>query len=443
MSEEKTCYIVLGSQWGDEGKGKIVDKLIYDLLKEHKDLLCVRFNGGANAGHTIRIGDKMVYTHLIPSGIVNGVRCLLGNGTVINLNAFFKEINELTELGIDFTNKLFISNRAHMTTLIHCLADAIINVKIGTTKQGIGMTYADKANRWGITINDLLRDDFKDKLTSMYERYMLYVDKYFETNIFESGGQTFKSIEEMFDRDVHLINMFREKYSHSVCNGSYLIDDHRKKGGLLILEGANATMLDIECGTYPYVTSCSCSIGGVLTGISFNADILRNSELIGVLKAYVTRVGGGVLPTELTDETGDIIQRLGGEFGVTTKRKRRCGWLDLVQMKYSVLVNGYTHLNLTKADILSAFDSVNVCVAYKDKDGNEIKEYPSDEKDLQNVFPVYKQMAGWKNFDFTVCNSWSDLHPNFREYVLFIQNYLGVLIKYINTGQERDSMIIL
>uniref|UniRef100_A0A6C0EAE3 Adenylosuccinate synthase n=1 Tax=viral metagenome TaxID=1070528 RepID=A0A6C0EAE3_9ZZZZ len=484
-------YIILGACYGDEGKGKLTDELMDQISDSIETPLVTRFNGGANAGHTVKHGDKTYYTHLIPSGILTEkALCFIGNGVVVSLVALEREINDLNEGGIVTDNRIFISDRAHVTFLIHCLLDQLMNESIGTTKQGIGNTYADKMNRIGLTIGDLLKDNYENKLRRLYGHYEALIDDYLirkmrqklvEThslpsdftvdNLYENEAAKnsfidvfeiadrdgylrinfeFKNeknevekidrLDSLFSRDLLLIENFRRKWKDSIVNGFSFMKSHMKSR--MIIEGANAIMLDIDCGTYPYVTSSNCGIGGVLTGLSLSLKVMSKFKVIGVFKSYITRVGGGCLPTEQDNEIGEMMQTLGHEFGVTTKRKRRCGWLDLVQLKYSCQVNGYDYLNITKLDILNAFEQIKVCTAYKSKYDVLIEDFPSDEDRLKEVTPMYVTFDGWKDFDISKCTNWKDLHANIRNFIKFIEAYTNVPIKYINTGQEKGAMII-
>lgn len=420
-----SVIVVLGSQWGDEGKGKLVD-----YLTQETKSTCVRFNGGSNAGHTVIVGDVEFHTHVLPSGlIVPDVQCIMGNGMVINLEALFNELNDLKSKGVNIGNRLYISDKAHITLTIHKEIDSLTGKAIGTTKQGIGPTYSDRARRVGLRMGDLLRDDWENKITDIYEEYS---ERF--------GLSVCKCMKK---KDVDLINNNLTELRSLIKDTTTLIN---LKVGVndLMFEGANATMLDVQFGTYPYVTSSDCTIAGVFTGSGLNPSRFYNkkTEVIGVVKAYTTRVGGGVLPTEDLTEFGETMGIKGKEFGVTTKRKRRCGWLDLVQMGYSNMINGFTSLNLTKLDVLSEFDTIKVCVKYVDKDGKEIIGYPRDEQELSKAIPVYEEIEGWKGFDMTTAKTFDDLHPNIKAYIKLISDTLDLHVKYINTGPERDQIIV-
>ncbi len=443
------CHIVLGAQFGDEGKGKLVDSLVSKLTQSDGRLVCVRINGGSNAGHTVKVDGKYYYSHLLPSGVItSGVVGLLGNGVVVNLRALFKEIAEFKVNGVDVTGRLLISNRAHITTLLHCLIDEIEGRLIGTTKQGIGPTYADKMSRKGLRMDTLLDANWTQSLETLYEYHKDLLKDYFYDHTFvtkDSDGHElrFTSKQSLFDYDQSLIqNNLKFLTQIQVDIPNYLNQGNNPS---LLIEGANATMLDIEFGTYPYVTSSSCSVGGVITGsgLSLKALTKMKTEVIGVTKIYITRVGGGTLPTELDNEIGQTIQKRGGEVGVTTGRIRRCGWLDLPQLKYSCQISGFDCLNLTKLDVLNFLDEIQICIKYVNtQTGEEVKNFPSNEMELTKVTPIYQTFQGWKDCDFSTCHQWSDLPESVKMVVEFIENYTQTPIKYINTGQERDAIII-
>lgn len=449
----QTCSIVLGAQFGDEGKGKLVDFLVSRLITAGGSLYCLRFNGGSNAGHTVKVGNKYYYTHLIPSGVIcDGVTGILGNGVVVNIRALFKEINDFKNNGIDLTGRVLISKGAHITTLLHCLIDELEGRLIGTTKQGIGPTYADKMGRKGIRMDTLLDPSWETKLKTLYDHHRDLLKEYFYDTKFvttDSDGNklTFTNTQDLMSYDIQLLVQHMDALQSMMVDvGTVLKNPFRPN---IFIEGANATMLDVDFGTYPFVTSSNCTIGGVLTGSGLN---LRNlcqmqTEVVGVTKAYITRVGGGVLPTEIKDDefytVGQTIQKRGNEIGVTTGRIRRCGWLDLPQLKYSCDVNGFTCLNLTKLDVLSFLDTISVCVKYIDKNtGTNKNEFPSNETELSKVTPVYETLLGWKDFDFNTVKCWNQFPRSVKDFITMIESYVQIPVKYINTGQERDSIIV-
>ena len=422
-------YAVLGSQYGDEGKGKLLDWLMTN------GDVCIRFNGGSNAGHTIVVNDIKYHTHVLPSGLIhNHTLNIMGNGMVIGIDNLLNEIKDLKSKGVDIINRLLISDRAHVVLSVHKELDTINGGSIGTTKQGIGPSYSSKSNRTGFRVCDLVSEKWMEKLEKCYKNYVYYFDE--------------TKLKTLMENDIKLINESMEIFKQSVVNVvDYLYKYSLCKENLnktIVFEGANAVMLDIDHGTYPFVTSSSCTTAGVFTGSGINStDFYKNDyEIIGVMKAYITRVGNGKLITESEDE-GKIMQKVGGEIGVTTGRMRRCGWLDLVQMRYSININGYTHLNITKMDVLSEFDKIYIANSYRHSITNEnVDTYPADENDLHYLEPIYTQLDGWKGYDISTAKTYDDLHPNVKNYIKIIESHLRVPIKYINTGQERLQMII-
>jgi adenylosuccinate synthase len=431
-------YVVLGAQFGDEGKGKLVD-----ILSKNTDM-CIKGNGGSNAGHTIVVNGVHYYMHLIPSGVIHkNVIGILGNGVVINLVALFKESAELSKLGVDIKGRLFISNKAHITLSSHKLVDEIENKAIGTTKQGIGPTYSDMARRKGIRMDDLLTDNYSDKIAKFYSELPASYQTYIQNNTIEIDSNKYTSLDELCKYDISMIKQNIDFLRTLIIDATHFVNLNNDKK--MIIEGANAAMLDINFGTYPYVTSSTCTVGCVFTGIGISPKLFNQMkfQVIGVTKGYITRVGGGTLPTEISDDRGKQIQKIGGEIGVTTGRIRRCGWLDLPQLKYSCMLNGFDSLNLTKLDVLSFLDKIPVCVEYKDKNNKTITEYPSNEEELTKVIPVYVELDGWPKFDLDKCQKITDLHPNIIKFIQFIEKSIGTPIKYINTGKDRDSIIII
>lgn len=417
--------VLVGLQWGDEGKGKIVDMLSKDF-----DVVA-RYQGGANAGHTIIIDGKKTVLHLIPSGIfTQEIICVIGNGTVIDPTALIDEIELLEKDGIDLSKRLFISKDAHIILPYHKIIDAINeskNDKIGTTKKGIGPTYFDKYARRGIKFSDFDNESvLKDKI----KKNLSYLISIFPES------EELKAIN-----DVTLFNELKSQYE-SIKNyfvqTHYLLNKMISEGKNILLEGAQGALLDVDFGTYPYITSSSPTSGGACTGTGIPPTVING--VIGIVKAYTTRVGEGPFPTELFDDTGKEIARIGVEFGATTGRPRRCGWLDLVALKYAVIINGVTEIALTKADVLDTFKEIKLCTDYE-LDGKVINTFPSNPFVLQNVKPVYKTFKGW-NKSFNESSKFEDLPLEFKEYVEFIENYVGVKIKYISTGPARKDIII-
>ncbi|XP_070578832.1 adenylosuccinate synthetase isozyme 1 B-like [Ptychodera flava] len=421
-SEPNKVTVIIGCQWGDEGKGKVVD-----MLAEEADLVC-RCAGGNNAGHTVVAGGKEYIFHLLPSGFINE-NCVnvIGNGVVVHLPGLFDELkNNKIE---NWENRLIISDRAHLVFDFHQQVDGLQETakgknSIGTTKKGIGPTYSNKASRSGIRICDLLGDFeiFTSKVTSLVKMYQklypeLDVDLNKELKKYKEYADT---IRPMVRDTVH-----------------YLYEALNDPSKNILVEGANATMLDIDFGTYPYVTSSSCSIGGVCTGLGIPPSKVGN--VYGVFKAYTTRVGEGHLPTEQVNETGDLLQERGCEFGATTKRKRRCGWLDIMVLKYSHMLNGYTALCMTKLDILDTLAEVKIGIGYKYK-GQQLSSFPADQEIVKGLEVEYLALPGWQTSTESA-RKFSDLPPNAQAYVRKVEELLGVPLKWIGVGKSRESII--
>lgn len=422
--------VVLGSQWGDEGKGKLVDLLCDDIE------VCARCQGGNNAGHTIVVGKTKYDFHMLPSGLVNP-NCLnlVGSGVVVHLPSFFDELEKIENQGLKCRDRLFLSSRAHLVFDFHQRVDKLREAElsnkkksIGTTGKGIGPTYSTKASRSGIRVHHLVSDEpdawseFETKLRRLYStRQKRYGD--FEYDI-EGELQRYKKLRE----EIKPFVVDSVEFMHTALA-------QKKK---ILVEGANALMLDLDFGTYPYVTSSNTGIGGVLTGLGIPPTAIRN--VYGVVKAYTTRVGEGPFPTEQLNEDGEKLQNIGFEYGVTTGRKRRCGWLDLVVLKYSTWINGYTSLNITKLDVLDTFKEIKVGVAYK-YNGKELKSFPECLHVLGNVEVEYKTFPGWEQ-DITSITSYDDLPENAKNYLKFIEDFLGVPIQWVGTGPARESMLV-
>ncbi len=418
--------VLVGSQWGDEGKGKIVD-----ILSENYDIV-TRYQGGANAGHTVTIGDKQYILHLIPSGILReNVICVIGNGVVIDPNALLDEIKLLSEHGISVEGRLFISHNAHLIMPYHKLLDNINENnenKIGTTGRGIGPCYIDKYARKGIKIVDLLnkkileekiRENLKEKnnlLKKIYNHAELDVEEIIREYV-------------EFDKAI-------DKYVKDVP--SYL-NNAIAEGKSILLEGAQGALLDVDHGTYPYVTSSSPTSGGACTGTGIPPT--KITLVFGIVKAYTTRVGLGPFPTELTDDTGEKLRKIGAEYGATTGRPRRCGWFDAFLVKYSSTINGIEEAAITKLDVLSTFDELKVCTGYE-LNGKTLKSYPTDVQRLSEVIPVYKTFKGW-NSDISGCRSYSDLPSEAKEYLGFIANHTGIKITIISVGPKREQTFFI
>jgi len=416
--------VVLGSFYGDEGKGKIID-----YLGGFSDV-AVRATGGNNAGHSIEVDNQKYVFHLIPSGILNkGTVAIIGNGVVIDPKVLIEEINSLKEKGKS-VSKLRISTKAHVIFPYHIEMDKMLEAnrgkgKIGTTARGIGPCYCDKYERCGIRIEDLYSDKFYDKLKINIEN---------KNKLFKLYGFPEVDLESIY-KDYMKYAKTIKKY---VCDTTILVQDLIKKNKKIIVEGAQATLLDIDFGSYPYVTSSNPTIGGIISGSGINAHQI--GEVIGVMKAYSSRVGEGPYVTELKNSIGDNIRELGHEYGATTKRPRRCGYLDLVALRYAVLVNGITSLCMNHLDTIGKLDTFKLCVAYK-KDGVETKDFTTNEEILLNSKPVYKTFKG--NFgDISKIRKYEDLPNDAKKYIETIEEYVGIPIKYIGVGAGREEMIV-
>jgi adenylosuccinate synthase len=419
--------LVLGMQWGDEAKGKIVD-----ILAGENDFI-VRFNGGDNAGHTIKSGKEIFKLHLVPSGIMYPEKMkVIANGVVVNLKTLIEEMQHVESRGYALKH-LAISDSAHVIMPWHIILDGIEDKKggIGTTKKGIGPAYSDKASRvTAIRIADLLLDDLE--LRAKIER----VGGIKNAVIKALGGEQVdvaKVADEMIG--------YAKKIRPLIMDTRFLLNDALAKNKKILLEGAQGGLLDIDHGTYPYVTSSNMTAGGACTGTGIPPSKIE--RVVGVAKAYTTRVGSGPFPTELTDDLGEKIRQKGGEFGTTTGRARRCGWLDLVVMRYTCMLNDPDELALIKLDVLDGMDEIKVCVEYQNEsDGKKTKQFPSDINQLAKMKPVYKVFKGWKSFDWTKVKTRKELPKEMLEYVAFIEKELSVPIKFISYGPAREETII-
>ena len=420
------AHAVLGAQWGDEGKGKIVD-----FLAEDADIVA-RFSGGNNAGHTV-INDLGEFSlHLLPCGVFNeNVTNIIGNGLVINPDILISEINALNDVGIDISDRLIVSDRVHLILPHHVVLDNLSEIKLGTdaivtTGKGIGPAYGDKISRKGIRAADLLDiDTLKDRLIALVESSNQLVDK--------NKVQNSLSVDELLE----LCKIWSEKlYPYIAPTGEY-INDQLYKGSNAVLEGAQGGLLDIDHGTYPYVTSSNSSIGGAITGLSIQPRYL--TSVVGVFKAYTTRVGAGPLPTELFDDVGESIRTIAREFGTTTGRARRVGWFDGVVAKYSHQVNGYTSAVITRLDVLDQFEVVKICTGYE-LDGEIIDQLPGGMAALSRCVPVYEELPGW-DIPTAGMSDLNKLPKNARHYVDRIQDIIGAPIDIISTGPHRDETI--
>ncbi|MBK8945533.1 MAG: adenylosuccinate synthase [Ignavibacteriae bacterium] len=418
--------IVVGSQWGDEGKGKVVD-----LLGSKVDIV-VRYQGGANAGHTIKIGDKQYIFHLIPSGILHpNVICVIGNGVVIEPKALLDELEMLHQKGIDFEGRLFISHNAHLIMPYHKLIDSINeqgNSKIGTTGRGIGPCYIDKYARRGIRIADLLdKKELKIKIKkNLDEKNNLLKNIYHQEEL---------NIDEIINECIE----FDKKIDKYITDTAEYLNDAISKNKSILLEGAQGALLDVDHGTYPYVTSSNPTSGGACTGTGIPPT--KITDIIGIVKAYTTRVGLGPFPTELFDEDGENLRKIGAEFGATTGRARRCGWFDAFLVNYSRKINGIERVVITKLDVLGHFDEIKVCTGYE-LNKKKLKYFPTSSAELNNVVPIYTTLKGWKS-DISEIKNYDELPTEAKEYLTFISVQCGFEIKYISVGPKRSQTIEL
>lgn len=413
--------VVLGLQWGDEGKGKIVDVLAgrYPAV--------ARFQGGPNAGHSLHFDGHNFVVRSIPSGIFReGSTNIIGSGVVLDPITFREECGNISKMGIDPKAKLNISKKAHLILPTHRLLDAAYEAaagksKIGSTLKGIGPTYTDKISRHGLRVGDILAPDFKARFEKLKNRHLqLLKDLNFECDPEKDEAEWMSAIE--FLKEFNIID----------CE--YFVNDWLDEKPMLA-EGAQGSLLDIDYGSYPYVTSSSTTVGGVCTGLGVAPS--RVGHVYGIFKAYCTRVGSGPFPTELFDETGEKIRKIGHEFGAVTGRPRRCGWLDLVALKYTVMIDGVTDLIMMKSDCLDTFETIKVCTSYI-IDGKETDQFPFDTE--AEITPVYTEFKGW-NQDLTGCRTEDELPETFKEYIRFMENYLKVPIKIISLGPDREATI--
>ncbi|MBI1932739.1 MAG: adenylosuccinate synthase [Ignavibacteriales bacterium] len=418
--------IVVGSQWGDEGKGKVVD-----LLSSKIDIV-VRYQGGANAGHTIKIGDKQYIFHLIPSGILHpNVICVIGNGVVIEPKALLDELDMLQQNGIDFEGRLFISHNAHLIMPYHKLLDSINeqgNSKIGTTGRGIGPCYIDKYARRGIRIADLLDEkELKVKIKKSLEEKNNLLKKLYQHEELK--------VDEIIDECI----AFDKKIDKYITDTSAYLNDAILHNKNILLEGAQGALLDVDHGTYPYVTSSNPTSGGACTGTGIPPT--KITDIIGIVKAYTTRVGLGPFPTELFEENGEKLRKIGAEFGATTGRPRRCGWFDAFLVNYSTKINGIERVVITKLDVLGNFDEIKVCTGYE-INGKKLKYFPTSSAELNSVNPIYTTLKGW-NSDISEVKTYDELPIEAKEYLTFISIQCGFEIKYISVGPKRSQTIEL
>lgn len=420
-------YVVVGLQYGDEGKGKITD-----VLSAKSDYV-VRFQGGDNAGHTVYVGEEKFVLHLLPSGVLQCKgKCIIANGVVVNPKAFLKEIGQIEEKNMR-TDHVFISRRAHVIMPYHILLDTYREeeeggTQIGTTKKGIGPCYEDKIARVGIRMVDLLNPEvLAEKIKKNLKTKNSLFEKYFEKPKLD--------FDEIYNEFLALGETLKDRIVDTEVELNQAIHD----GKNILFEGAQAAMLDIDFGTYPYVTSSSPTTGGVCSGAGVPPTSLQN--LIGVAKAYTTRVGNGPFPTELNDEIGAEMRKVGNEFGATTGRPRRCGWLDLVSLKHATMINGINNLVITKLDVLSGMPTLKIATKYKTEDGKIIDYFTSSTTKLYNYEPMYEELPGWTE-DITHARSYDELPENAKKYIEFIENYLGINVYLVSVGPERSQNII-
>jgi adenylosuccinate synthase len=414
--------ILLGLQWGDEGKGKIVDVLSpeYDIV--------ARFQGGPNAGHSLEFNNIKHVLHLIPSGIFHPEKInIIGNGVVIDPGVFKKEIDELGIPISELKDRLIISNRANLILPSHRILDAAYefhkgNTKIGSTLKGIGPAYTDKISRNGLRVGDILRPEFRELYADRQKNHLMILKSYeFSYNLAEYEKGWFEGIR--------LLKEFK------ITNTEYLINELAAKGRKVLAEGAQGTMLDVDFGTYPFVTSSNTISAGACTGLGISPK--RIGDILGIFKAYCTRVGSGPFPTELHDDTGNKLRNVGKEFGSTTGRARRCGWLDLPALKYSIMINGVTKLLMTKADVMSDFDTIKICTAYS-IDGRVTTEIPlNTDTEIQ---PVYSELPGW-NRDISSIRDFDSLPAQLKEFISFIETNTGVQVTMVSVGPDREETI--
>ncbi|HEV8263860.1 MAG TPA: adenylosuccinate synthase [Gemmatimonadales bacterium] len=427
------CVVVVGAQWGDEGKGKIVD-----VLAERADLV-VRYQGGANAGHTVNTGATEFVLHQIPSGILQGAVCVVGNGVVLDPEQLFAELDALAAKGVRTEHKLYISDRAHLTLPFHKLLDRAREKReqIGTTGRGIGPTYEDKYGRRGIRVGDL--------------RNLARTQELVRTRVEAAnamlgllgggggGGGSGRGSGERANAEEHvrLLERLAPRLLPLAVDAGRVVWEALERGESVLLEGAQGALLDVDHGTYPYVTSSNTTAGGAAVGVGIGPTAI--DAVLGVVKAYTTRVGNGPLPTEAAPEVAERIRKLGGEFGATTGRPRRCGWFDAVVVRYAVRINGLTGLAVTKLDVLDTFAEIPVCVGYR-LDGETVDSMPADVERIGRVEPIYETLPGWQK-GLSEVRRLADLPPAARAYVDRLQDLAGAPVRYVSVGTRRDQII--
>jgi adenylosuccinate synthase len=424
MFDSKTrTVVIVGAQWGDEGKGKLVD-----VIAERADWV-VRYQGGANAGHTVHIGEKSFVLHQIPSGILHeGVRCGIGNGVVLDPDTLFKEIDELIADGVDVQGRLYVSDRAHLVLPYHKLVDSLSSAskEIGTTGRGIGPAYEDKIARRGVRVLDLRHPE---RLRSLVEKAVKHANALltaFGVSDRADVDSTMKLLEGLAPRILPITEDLGLVIHRAVTSGANVL-----------LEGAQGSLLDVDHGTYPYVTSSSTTSGGAAIGVGISPRAIH--EVLGIVKAYTTRVGNGPLPTELAEAEGERMRQLGNEFGATTGRPRRCGWFDAVVVRYAARINGLTGLAVTKLDVLDTFEKIALCTGYK-VDGEIHTEFPGDPVALESAEPQYEWMEGWQTSTANA-RSWSELPSAAQMYLERIRDLVETPISYVSVGTRRDQIL--
>lgn len=425
--ETMPVRIIIGAQWGDEGKGKVVDLLSADTN------YVVRYQGGANAGHTLKFDDKTIVLHLIPSGMFNGkAKCVIGNGVVIDPIALVEEIGEVQKMGVNLKDRLFISSSAHVILAYHKVLDKVKEKSrgsdaIGTTGRGIGPAYVSKVSRIGIRISDLLNEELlEDKIRKNLSDINAALEHVYNEPALDASDMIAK------------LKPAIEQIRPYICNTTELLHDALSDHQSILLEGAQGSLLDVDHGTYPFVTSSSPTAGGACSGSGIPP--LAISHSLGITKAYCTRVGNGPFPTELNNEFGEKLRKNGHEFGATTGRPRRCGWLDLVALKYAVRLNGMNELALTKLDVLDDFETIKVCTHYE-LNGKRTDTFPLNSDHVDQLVPVYKSFPGWNQTTRNI-ETFEELPEKAKTYIQFIEQFTGVTFNIISTGPKRTETIL-
>jgi adenylosuccinate synthase len=417
--------VIVGAQWGDEGKGKIVD-----LLAQHSDVVC-RYQGGPNAGHTIVVGEETYKIRALPSGIVRGKPCVIGNGCVVDPEVLIGELDEFERRG-HATDEVYVSGNAHLIMPWHVAIDGaserrLGKLAIGTTRRGIGPCYADKAMRLGIRVQDILDPKIlRQKIEVALAEKNLWLERVYETEGFD-----LETVASQYES-------YAQRLRPYVADTSLYVDAALREGKVVLFEGAQATLLDLDHGTYPFVTSSNPVAANAAVGVGVGPN--RIDRVIGVAKAYVTRVGEGPFPTEIPEPQQALVRELGHEYGTVTGRERRCGWLDLVALRYAVRVNGIHQLALTKLDVLSEFAELPVCTRYRLRDGRETADFPAHQSDFHAARPVYETLPGWEE-PLDDCSSMAALPEAARRYVEFVERELGVEVTLVGTGADRERIL--